>query len=46
MKKPQKGTVLALGTGKLDKDGKELPWNLKVGDKVFFKTIFTRYSLL
>lgn len=35
--KPQKGTVLALGTGKLDKDGNSLPWNVKVGDVVFFK---------
>ncbi len=35
--KPQKGTVLALGTGKLDKDGKSLPWNVKEGDVVFFK---------
>lgn len=35
--KPQKGTVLALGTGKLDQDGKKLPWNIKEGDVVFFK---------
>lgn len=35
--KPQKGEVLALGTGKLDADGKEIPWNVSVGDIVFFK---------
>lgn len=35
--KPQKGVILALGTGKLDKDGNALPWNIAVGDKVIFK---------
>lgn len=35
--KPQQGEVLALGTGKLDSDGKSIPWNLKVGDQVIFK---------
>jgi chaperonin GroES len=35
--KPRKGKVLALGTGKLDKDGNPVAWNLKVGDMVFFK---------
>ena len=32
--KPQTGTVLAVGEGKLDKEGKHLPMPVKVGDKV------------
>src|ERR1700750_3171135 len=32
--KPQEGTVVALGTGKLDDNGKRLEFNVKVGDKV------------
>jgi chaperonin GroES len=32
--KPQEGTVVALGTGKLDDKGKKLDFNVKVGDKV------------
>jgi len=32
--KPQEATVVALGTGKLDKDGKSVAWDVKVGDKV------------
>ena len=32
--KPQEGTVIALGTGKRDDDGKEIPFNVKKGDKV------------
>lgn len=35
--KPQEGEVVALGTGKLDKDGKALAWNVAVGDKVLFR---------
>ncbi len=35
--KPQQGKIAALGTGKLDKDGKKLDWNVKVGDKVLFR---------
>jgi len=35
--KPQRGQVLALGTGKKDKDGKPLPFNVEVGDVVVFK---------
>ena len=35
--KPQKGEIVALGTGKLAKDGKKLPFNVKVGDVVLFK---------
>jgi len=33
----QKGSVVALGTGKLDKDGKKIPFNVSVGDIVVFK---------
>ncbi len=32
--KPQEGTVEAIGTGKLDDNGKQIPFNVKVGDKV------------
>jgi chaperonin GroES len=32
--KPQEGKVIALGTGKLDDDGKKIPFNVKVGDTV------------
>lgn len=35
--KKQKGIVMALGTGKLDKDGKKIEFNVKVGDNVLFK---------
>ena len=34
--KPQTGTVLAVGEGKLDKEGKHLPMPVKVGDKVIY----------
>jgi len=34
--KPQTGVVLAVGEGKLDKDGKYLPMPVKVGDKVIY----------
>jgi chaperonin GroES len=32
--KPQEGKVIAVGTGKLDKDHKVIPFNVKVGDMV------------
>jgi chaperonin GroES len=32
--KPQEGKVIELGTGKLDDDGKKIPFNVKKGDKV------------
>ena len=32
--KPQEGTVVAIGTGKLDDKGKKIEFNVKVGDKV------------
>lgn len=35
--KKQKGLVVALGTGKLDKEGKKIAFNVKVGDTVIFK---------
>jgi len=34
--KPQKGVVKQVGTGKATSDGKTLPMNVKVGDKVFY----------
>ncbi len=35
--KPQEGEVVALGTGKINEDGKVLPFSVEVGDKVLFK---------
>ncbi len=32
--KPQEGVVVALGTGKIDDDGKKVPFNVKKGDVV------------
>jgi len=32
--KPQEAKVIALGTGKLDDDGKKVPFTVKKGDKV------------
>jgi chaperonin GroES len=32
--KPQEGTVIAVGTGKLDENGKKIPFNVKPGDVV------------
>lgn len=32
--KPQQGIVVAVGTGKLDDNGKVIPFNVKKGDKV------------
>ncbi len=32
--KPQEGTVVAVGTGKLDDAGKLIPFNVKKGDRV------------
>lgn len=34
--KPQQGTVMALGTGKIE-DGKKIDFSVKVGVKVLFK---------
>ena len=34
--KPQQGTVVAVGKGKVTEDGKVLPLDVKVGDKVLF----------
>jgi len=32
--KPQEGKVIAIGTGKLDDDGKKIAFNVKKGDRV------------
>jgi len=34
--KPQKGEIIAVGKGKITEDGKVLPIDVKVGDKVLF----------
>src|SRR5512137_2168686 len=38
--KPQQGTVLAIGQGDRDEDGKRIPMDVAVGDKV----LFAKYS--
>ncbi len=38
--KPMKGEVVAIGPGKIDKDGKRSPMDMNVGDTV----IFSRYA--
>lgn len=35
--KPQRGKVIAVGTGKVTSDGKKIAFNVKVGDIVIFK---------
>ncbi len=35
--KPQKGEVVAVGSGKVTPDGKKIAFNVKVGDHVIFK---------
>lgn len=35
--KPEQGEVIAIGAGKLDADGKRMPIDIKIGDKVIFK---------
>ncbi|EKD49287.1 MAG: hypothetical protein ACD_63C00197G0005 [uncultured bacterium] len=35
--KPEKGKVIAVGSGKITLEGKRLPMNVKKGDKVLFK---------
>ena len=34
--KPQRGTVVAVGAGKIDDDGERLPMDVKVGDVVIY----------
>ena len=34
--KPQKGTVMAVGTGRITEDGKRQPMEVKVGDTILF----------
>jgi len=36
--KPQEGTVVAVGPGRLDKDGNRIAIELKKGDKVLFES--------
>jgi len=38
--KPQEGKVLAVGPGRLSEDGKRIPMDVKVGDRV----IYTKYG--
>ncbi len=38
--KPQEGIIRAVGTGRLTDEGKTLPMNVKVGDRV----IYSKYS--
>ena len=34
--KPQRGTVVAVGSGRVTEDGKKLPMDVKEGDEVLF----------
>jgi chaperonin GroES len=34
--KPQEGKVIAVGAGRLDKDGNKIPMEIKAGDRVLF----------
>ncbi|MDP3058231.1 MAG: co-chaperone GroES [bacterium] len=34
--KPQEGEILAVGSGKMGDDGKRIPMEVKVGDRVIF----------
>jgi chaperonin GroES len=36
--KPKEGTVIAVGPGKIDDEGKTIAMNVKKGDKVLFST--------
>jgi len=36
--KPREGVILALGTGRLMKDGKRAPFSVKVNDRVLFSS--------
>ncbi len=38
--KPEQGKILAVGPGKMSKDGKRIPMDIKAGDKV----LFSKYS--
>ncbi|MDD3284334.1 MAG: co-chaperone GroES [Patescibacteria group bacterium] len=35
--KPQKGEVVAVGSGKISLEGKTIPMELKIGDRVLFR---------
>ena len=35
-KKPQRGKVVAVGAGKVDRDGKRIPLEVKAGDRILF----------
>ncbi len=35
--KPQQGKIVAVGNGRTTEDGKVIPMNVKVGDKVLFQ---------
>jgi len=35
-KRPEKGRIIAMGAGRLNKKGERLPMSLKVGDCVYF----------
>ncbi len=35
--KPQEGEIISVGPGRLDKDGKRIPMDVKVGQRVMFE---------
>ena len=36
MEKPQEGKVVAVGTGKVNEEGKTIPLDVKAGDRILF----------
>lgn len=38
--RPEKGRIIAVGSGRVDENGKKIPMNVKRGDKV----LFTKYG--
>ncbi len=35
--KPQEGEIIALGTGRITDEGKKIPMEVKIGEKILFK---------
>ena len=35
--RPQKGKIIALGSGQKDENGKEIAWNVEIGQSILFK---------
>ena len=42
--KPQQGEVIAIGPGKRDDDGKRVPLDIEMGDRILYKKYTARKS--